>query len=331
MEELAAVNASGIRAAMEPRRGCAEELALEVDTGDPATAAVPVGVVHGAQPGPTTLMLTGLHGTELMAQDLLRDVFTRSKPAGVRGTLIIVFCLDVLAASEGIPARNPRDGKNPNRVWPGDPGGSYSERLVSAVFTELVSVSDAVIDLHGGEWNEEVVPFAIVPQGGAADLDRRSLGLAQAAGVPLIETADASGEWLGRGTLAAESCRAGKCALALEVGGGGRRTGQDRKAGATILRHMMATQGHFDESSAAAGASTLLARSSIIRAPAPGVLVPRVHLGQVVEPGDTVADLQSFGGRRLDRVVSDVAGVVMLRSLARVVDAGALITKIGVK
>jgi predicted deacylase len=287
-------------------------------------------VVHGARPGPTTLLITGLHGTELMAQDLLRGVFTGCKPAAVRGRLIVVFCLDILGASAGVPAHNPRDGKNPNRVWPGDPAGTYTERLVSPVFTELVSVSDTVIDLHGGEWNEEVVPFAIVPQGGDADLDRRSVGLARAAGIPLIETAEASGAWLGQGTLVAQSCRSGRCSLAVEVGGGGRRSGRDRTAGAEILRRMLAELGHVEPPGTPADRSTVLAGSTTIRAPGRGVLVSLVRLGQLVSAGDAVADLQSFGGRRLERVHCEVAGVVMLRSLARVVDAGALITKIGV-
>jgi uncharacterized protein len=327
----AAVTAADIRTGTwpHPAGGYTGEFTLQVAVGEPAAAVVPGGIVHGAAPGPTTLLITGLHGTELMAQDLLRDVFTGLRPAGVRGRVIIVFCLDVLAASEGVPGRNPRDGKNPNRVWPGDPDGSYSDRLVSAVFTDLVGVSDAVIDVHGGEWNEEVVPFAIVPQSGAADLDRQALGLALSAGIPLTETADAGGAWLGRGTLVAESCLAGKCALALEVGGGGRRTGRDRAAGAAILRHLLAGLGHIQPPATAVTPGQVLAGSSIIRAPGQGVLVPRVRLGQVVGAGQAVADLQTFGGRRLERVVSDVGGVVMLRSLARVVDEGALIMKIG--
>jgi uncharacterized protein len=326
------MTAPSIRAAIELHRsgGYAEELALEVDTGDPKPAEIPIGVVHGARPGPTTLLVTGLHGTELMAQDLLRDVFRTSKPTAVSGTLIVVFCLDTLAASEGVPARNPRDGKNANRVWPGDAGGSYSERLAAAAFSELVSLSDTVIDLHGGEWNEEAVPFGIVPQGGGAEVDRRALDLARASGVPFIETADAAGAWLGSGTLIAESCRRGQCALAIAVGGGGRRTGRDRKAGAQILRNILAALGHIESSAVPAGTSTVLASSSTILAPASGVLVCRVRVGQTVSRGDVVADVESFGGRRIERVASDATGVVIVRSLARVVSAGGLIAKIGV-
>jgi predicted deacylase len=276
------------------------------------------------------LLVAGIHGTELMSQDLLQDVFTGYQPHDVSGTVRIVFCMDLLSASAGVPAHNPRDGKNPNRVWPGDPNGSYSERLAARVFTELVSASDSVIDLHGGEWHEEVVPFAIVPQGGDAELDSRSLGLARDSGVSLIETVNAGGAWLGRGTLAAESCIAGKCALAVEVGGGGQRTGADQVAGTAILRRMLASLGHIDGVEPPATPSRLLATSSIVRVPQRGVLVPKVQLGQEVNAGDVLAELQSFGGRPLEQIVSDASGEIMLRSVARVADEGAFVAKVGI-
>ena len=139
-----------------PTAGQAEEIELPVDVGEDSPATVPVGIIRGAHPGPQTVLITGQHGTELMAQDLLEETYNRCRPAEMSGTVTVVFCLDWLAAEQGVPARNPRDGKNLNRVWPGRPDGSYSERLAHQVWSELVAPSAAVIDLHGGEWDEQI-------------------------------------------------------------------------------------------------------------------------------------------------------------------------------
>jgi uncharacterized protein len=313
-----------------PTVGQAEEIELPVDVGEDFPAIVPVGIIHGARPGPQTVLITGQHGTELMAQDLLEETYNRCRPAEMRGTVTVVFCLDRLAAERGIPVRNPRDGKNLNRVWPGKPDGSYSERLAHQVWSELVAPSAAVIDLHGGEWDEQIVPFALVPQVGDADLDRRALDLTLASGVSLIEKIDATGDWLGKGTLIAESARAGKTALAIEVGGGGVRTGREREAGGAMLRRMLMVLGHLDDKPCGAQEGKILDHSVLVRAPAPGVLVSHVRPGEMVRTGDVLANLRSFGGSHRAQVSSQTEGVVMLRSAARVVAEGALIAKIGV-
>jgi len=313
-----------------PATGGTEEMELAVDVGEDTPATVPVGIIHGAHPGPQTVLVTGQHGTELMAQDLLEEMYERGRPAEMSGTVAFVFCLDRLAAERGVPARNPRDEKNLNRVWPGQPQGSYSERLAHQVWNDLIAPSAAVIDLHGGEWDEEIVPFALVPQVGDVELDGCALDLALASGVKLLEKIDASGDWLGKGTLTAESARAGKTALAIEVGGGGVRTGRDREAGGAMLRRMLSTLGHFDKKPSDAPEGKVLDHSVIARAPASGVLVSHVRPGQAVRAGEVLASLRTFGGSHREQILSETDGVVMLRSTARVVSEGALIAKIGV-
>jgi len=59
----------------------------------------------------------------------------------------------------------PIDNVNPNRVFPGDPSGSYSEQMTHALINEFVVHSDAYIDLHGGDIPEALVPFVICRSG----------------------------------------------------------------------------------------------------------------------------------------------------------------------
>lgn len=61
-----------------------------------------------------------------------------------------------------IPALNPADGLNINRMFPGDAGGSASQRT-AAWLMELQSESDFYIDMHGGDVHEKLSPYVYIP------------------------------------------------------------------------------------------------------------------------------------------------------------------------
>src|SRR5262249_49491619 len=56
---------------------------------------------------------------------------------------------------------NPRDGKNVNRVFPGDANGSDSERVARYLTDALLADADAYIDVHAGDLIEALVPFTL--------------------------------------------------------------------------------------------------------------------------------------------------------------------------
>src|SRR5207302_897801 len=83
--------------------------------------------------------LAEVHGGEYPGIEAAIQTARALDPAGIRGGVIIVHVVDVPA----FHGRNiyicPLDGKNPNRVFPGNPAGSASERLAHTVFTEVIS------------------------------------------------------------------------------------------------------------------------------------------------------------------------------------------------
>jgi len=88
----------------------------------------------------------------------------------------------------------PIDNVNPNRVFPGDPRGSYSEQMTYACINEFVVHADAYVDLHGGDIPEALVPFVICrSEAGLADskpcdVAARSKEIAMAFGLPYVLT-----------------------------------------------------------------------------------------------------------------------------------------------
>jgi len=125
---------------------------LDVNLGD--RWPVPVTVLHGARPGPCITVLGAIHGDELTGPSacthLLSNAFTDSgkplDPATMAGTLRIVPVVNL--PGYRMKSRYFPDGRDLNRQFPGDPGGSTTRRVADQVWSHLVEDSDAIIDLH---------------------------------------------------------------------------------------------------------------------------------------------------------------------------------------
>jgi len=285
---------------------------------------VPVGIIEGSTDGPRAAVVAGVHGTELVTQDAVQVLWQQLSSEQVHGSLVLVFVADVLAAQAGIPAANPVDRRNFNRFWPGSAEGSYSERLEARLWSELLSQPDVVIDVHGGEWTEEVRPFALVHPSGDEDRDREALRLAVAMGLPYVQST------AGEGTLSGAVIRSGRIGLALEVGGGGRRSESDVNQIVMALKGALAAAGSIEHAQAPnADRSVVLAGGEHLRSEVGGVLVQAVELGQRVQAGETVCTVTDFGGETLATITAPRSGQILLRSLARVVVDGSVVATLG--
>src|SRR5689334_19866845 len=147
--------------------------------------------ITGANPGPTLFVNGGLHGGEYPAIEAVIRLGKTLDPATISGTVILMPVLNVPGFRNRTPFVCPIDNVNPNRVFPGDPGGTYSEQMVYALVNEFVTRADAYIDLHGGDIPEDLVPFTICRAGtGQAvnPVDVKSKEMAVAFGLPYVLT-----------------------------------------------------------------------------------------------------------------------------------------------
>jgi predicted deacylase len=145
----------------------------------------PVTTVTGANPGPVLFVGAGVHGGEYPAIEAVIRLSTTLDPMSVAGTVILMPVLNLPAFRQRTPFVCPVDNVNPNRVFPGDPNGSYSEQMTHALINEFVAHADAYLDLHGGDIPEDLVPFSIC-RGGNEPVDVKSMELATAFGLPYV-------------------------------------------------------------------------------------------------------------------------------------------------
>ncbi len=159
---------------------------IEVPAGVDAAAKIPVIVVNGARPGPVLAMVAGSHGTEYASIVALQKLAQAADPAQLSGTLIIVPLVNVASFAQKVPHLNPIDGKNMNRYYPGKPDGTQTERASWAIAKQVVEKCDYLIDLHGGDLDENLRRYSYWAATGKEAQDAASRAMVLAFGLDHI-------------------------------------------------------------------------------------------------------------------------------------------------
>src|SRR5580704_1821765 len=160
---------------------------LEVPAGSSdAGTTIPITVIHGAAPGPVLALVAGIHGMEYVPILALQRARGTIDPATIRGTIILVHVANMPSFLGRTIYYSPVDGKNLNRVFPGRSDGTVSDRIADVLTREVVSRSTHLVDLHGGDGNESLRPYAYWITSGAPPVADASRALALAFGLDRI-------------------------------------------------------------------------------------------------------------------------------------------------
>jgi uncharacterized protein len=185
---------------------------------------IPVILVNGSADGPVVYLHAGSHGQETVytIELMRRLVHEAIDPAGLGGALILVPAANLLAhqaASRIAPHYGVREGGpfggDMHKLWPGESLGSITQRLVSAIWEQIVAQSDYVVDYHTN--SSPGIPFSLMYQPGdsptvePAATWRRGLEIADAFGLTVVLGAPTPN------TLAGASQRAGKPSITVEI------------------------------------------------------------------------------------------------------------------
>jgi predicted deacylase len=159
---------------------------IQVPAGVDASTNIPVIVINGARPGPTLAVVAGAHGTEYASIVALEKLGQSTNAADLSGALIIVPLINLASFAQKVPHLNPVDGKNMNRMYPGKADGTQTERASWAIARQVIEKCDYLIDLHGGDLDENLRRYSYWPQTGKSQLDSTSRGMALAFGLDHI-------------------------------------------------------------------------------------------------------------------------------------------------
>jgi predicted deacylase len=299
----------------------------------------PVISITGAKAGPVLFVNAGVHGGEYPAIEAVIRLSNTLDPKKIAGTVILMPVMNLPAFRARTPFVCPIDNVNPNRVFPGDPTGSYSEQMTHALINEFVVHADAYIDLHGGDIPEALVPFMICRHG-HDDVSVKSKQMALAFELPYVLTVSKPVQ-PGKGSSSyAAAAEKGVPSILAEAGGIGQ---MQEKAVAllvqgviNVLRHLEmidADRAGENKKSAAqkARGKTILTKFEWLYAKHEGMWYPKVGPGDLVKKAQEVGTIGDLFGDTLEKIVSPANGVILFLTINPSVREKGLLMGIGTK
>ena len=289
----------------------------------------PVITVAGAHPGPVLLVTAGVHGCEYPAIEAATRLGMSITPDELSGLLVIVPVVNLPSFRQRTPFVCPIDGLNPNRTFPGDPQGSYTEQLVHAITEEFISHADAYIDLHGGDMVEALVPFAICRKGDD-EVDRKARELAAVFGLPYLLVVDRPVQ-VTKGTMSyVASGERGVPGFIAEAGGIGQLDEPSVELLTNGTRRVMRHLGMIDQTVPEAPEITTLSSFEWLYSQKAGMFHSAVAVDDRVEEGQPVGTIDSLFGEQLEEVSSPVGGRVLFLTTSPAMAENGLLMGIGV-
>jgi predicted deacylase len=299
----------------------------------------PVISVAGEKPGPVLFVNAGVHGGEYPAVEAVIRLGKTLDPKKISGTVILMPVLNLPAFQMRTPFVCPIDNVNPNRVFPGDPRGSYSEQMTHALINEFVVHADAYVDLHGGDIPEALVPFVIC-RSGNDDVSERSKAIAMAFGLPYVLTVDKPVQPSKGSSSYAAAAEKGVPSILAEAGGVGQMQ-EDAvellvNGVVNVMRHLGMIAGEHPHlnplpNKGEEGSATVLTKFEWIYTKCTGVWYPKVGAGDVVKEGEHIGTVKDLFGDTLENLVSPVNGVILFLTINPSVLEGGLLMGIGVE
>jgi uncharacterized protein len=300
----------------------------------------PVVSVAGAKPGPVLFVNAGVHGGEYPAIEAVIRLSKTLDPHKIAGTVILMPVLNLPAFWARTPFVCPVDNVNPNRVFPGDPNGTYSEQMTYALINEFIVHADAYIDLHGGDIPEALVPFAIChgsEAGQAPDgVSKKSKDMAVAFGLPYVLMVTKPVQPAKGLSSYAAAADKGIPSILAEAGGVGQLQEDAVEMLVNGVRRVMQHLGmRQDEEevphTSASATPTVLTRFEWLYSKHAGLWYPRIAVGDVVHEGGEIGAIGSLFGDVMEKIITPVTGRVLFLTVNPSVVEHGLLMGIGVK
>jgi len=281
---------------------------------------IPVTIINGAQDGPVVAIISGLHGSEYSCIETTIRLGGELMPDEVIGAVIIVHPANVTGFYRRVEYVVPEDGKNLNRMFPGNPDGTASERLAHFLTQEVIRKATAYIDLHGGDIHEDLQAYTLYAANGDEAVTRRSKGAAECAGQRLVCASAMPGHSM---YTAAQNGAAG---VLVEMGGRGIWTEDEVEAFCKNIRNVLKYFGALPGEPEKAEC-VFVENKTNIAARHTGCWYPCVKPGQIVKKGEKIGEIRDLFHKKLSEYVAEKNGdVIFISSALSVKEGGGLVS-----
>jgi predicted deacylase len=285
---------------------------IDVPRGADAETRIPVTVITGRQDGPVLGLVAGIHGSEPSPIVAMQRVRRELDVGQLNGVVIIVHIANLPSFTHRTIYRGPWDQKNLNRVFPGKPDGTVSERIAHAITTQVIDQCEYLVDIHSGDGNEALRPYAYWNKLGVDDrVDTVAREMALAFGLDHIVIDRGRPSDLNASLFCSNTAHVrGKPAVTTEAGAVGVPTEDmvaiNARGAFRVMRYLGMLPGKIEF----VEQPRWIDPSEVLTSPETGTWHPAVTPDQRVETGDLLGRLTDYFGELVAEVRSPLAGVV---------------------
>jgi uncharacterized protein len=305
--------------------------AIEVPAGVDAGTRIDVAIVRGSKPGPVLALVSGAHGTEYASIVAVSKLIQQLDPATISGTVILVPLVNVASFEQKVVHVNPVDGKSMNRFYPGRADGTQTERASYLITREVVEKCDHLIDLHGGDLDEDLRPYSYWTKTGNTAQDAVSKEMVLAFGLDhVIVSTDRPKDREASRYLENTATVRGKPSITVEAGHAGTVEADDVAAlvdgTLSVMRYLKMLPG----TPIRVEHPVWIESVKTIASGETGIFYPAVRRGTYVAEGTKVGHVTDFVGRTIFEARAPAAGVVLYICSVPSMKKGDTVANVGV-
>lgn len=272
---------------------------------------IQTSVYRSNQPGPTVLIMGGVHGDEINGIQIVRrliedQVFDHL----ISGSVIAIPLLNVFGFINY--SRDVPDGKDVNRSFPGSSLGSLASRTASVLTKKVLPNVDVAIDLHTGGASRYNYP-----QIRYSKKDTKAKELAEAFGAPYI----IEKPWITK-SFRKTANQMGISVLVYEGGESVRLDGFSIELGVAGIKRTLKHLGMLSTAPGYNHDSLSFKSTGWIRSSEAGLFTWSKKSGNYVEKGEQLGVIHSPFGDRMKRILSKKSGHIIGHNNASVVHNG---------
>lgn len=278
---------------------------------------IPIFVHRSKKPGPSLLLLAGMHGDEINGVEIMRRIIREKLYKIDCGTVICIPIINVygfINFSRDVP-----DGKDINRSFPGAKNGSLASQVAHFLMEEIIPHIDYGIDFHTGGARINNSPQIRVKTD-----DPENLKLAKAFGTKFILNSPFREK-----SLRKEAFKLGKRILVYEGGESLRLRKSAIDEGIAGMQRMMKHLGMKKSAPDVKKSPILIERSTWVRAKSAGLHFSNVRNGAEVTNRDVLGEVCDPYGSSQIKIKSPQHGYVLAVNNNPVINRGDALFHLG--
>lgn len=312
---------------MEARPGSRKNGYLEVGCTPTSKIKLPFTIVHGSKKGLVLALTAGIHGCEYSGIEAAIRITNMVNPQKLTGTILSIPLVNPPAFESRTAYVCPIDGVNINRIFPGDPDGSISYRIADAVFQNVISQANYLIDLHGADIPEELPPSGLILLRPIGDkrVDKESEKLAHLLDSEYILMTELDGTCIG------EAGKTGVPSVGFEAGG---KAGIIDEESVEFYVNGVLNVMKFLKMISGSPIKTITPKKRItklhrVRSKTCGIFCPNIRAGEMISKGDIIGQVKNLRGKKVEDIIACSEGVILIRITNVTINSGDLIMIIG--